>query len=633
VEYRKDIDGLRAVAVIPVVLFHAGFDWMRGGFVGVDVFFVISGYLITRLIVLERASGRFSFAHFYERRARRILPALFVLVAACLPVAWVTMSPSQWGDFSRSVAAVPVFSANIVFIFQTTGYFGAAAELQPLLHTWSLAVEEQFYIVFPLVLSLTWRFARRRVAAVLWVFAGISFALCLVGHQLDADVTFFLAPPRAWELLAGALTALRLEREPGPSNALVRRCGLLGLVCILSSAFLFDDQTPSPSVYTLLPVLGTVLVIVDTNRGSLASRVLSRRWLVGIGLVSYSFYLWHQPLFAFARLTLEAPGKDVYVGLAAVALGLGWASWRFVERPFRAKNRFSRRQVFVMALAGSIALALLGWLGHRGVLARRFGDQFDHVMRSAVHSPRRSACHTRGAFYLEPRRACEYETGELKWAAIGDSHAVEIAYSLATELSPRSQSLLHLSFSACMPSYVAEDDAPCTRWTREAVDEILARESLENVVVIYRLADWLDPLRDESERRSAWASFVAMIRRLAATRTVYVILPVPELPRTMELVAFEHEFPPGAPLESLVVPGNDRSDLPEHVESIHERIRAEGFGENVVLIDPRDALCDDRRCYAARDGLALYFDSHHVSVTGAQRIARDILRAHDERDR
>ncbi|MCA9651723.1 MAG: acyltransferase [Myxococcales bacterium] len=632
-EYRRDIDGLRAIAVIPVVLFHAGVAWMRGGFVGVDVFFVISGYLITTLIVRERASGSFSFAHFYERRARRILPALFVVVVACVPLAWVTMSPSQWGSFSRSVGAVSVFSANVVFIFQTTGYFGVEAEIQPLLHTWSLAVEEKFYLGYPLIVALAWKLGRHRVAVVLWVLAVLSFGLCLVGYRIDANVTFFLAPPRAWELLAGALAALHLERHPGPSNAVLRRGGLVGLLCILVAVVVFDDQTPSPSPYTLLPVLGTVLVILDSDRGSASSRVLSRPWLVGIGLVSYSFYLWHQPLFAFARLHLGDPGAGVYAGLAVVALGLGWASWRLVERPFRDRSNFTRRRVFAMALAGSLALAAFGWLGHRGVLTREPGEQFDHLMRSAVHSPRRASCHTGGFFYLEPRSACEYETGSLSWAAIGDSHTVEIAYSLASKLSARDQSLLHLSFSACKPSYGVDDDEPCTTWTHQAVDEILRRESVRNVLVVYRLADWLDPARDEPERRAAWNSYVAMIRRLAETRTVYVVLPVPELPRTMELMALEHEFPPGQPLESLVVPGRELADLPAHVESIRERIRAEDFGDDVVFVDPRDSLCDARRCYAARGGLALYFDSHHVSVSGASSIAEDIIRIHDDRQR
>lgn len=262
VKYRSEIDGLRAVAVIPVIIFHAGFELFSDGFVGVDVFFVISGYLITTILIEDLNSGRFSLLHFYERRARRILPALFFVLLCTLPFAWFWMDPVQLKDFAQSLVAVTTFTSNILF-WRETGYFNAASELKPLLHTWSLAVEEQFYIFFPVLLLVLWRFSSRMV---LYIIIALSVASLIVSHWSSIaapSATFYLIPTRAWELGAGSICAFLLNnRQPYENNALSG----LGLMLIFGSIFLYDSNTPFPSLWALAPVGGTALIILFAQR-------------------------------------------------------------------------------------------------------------------------------------------------------------------------------------------------------------------------------------------------------------------------------------------------------------------------------------------------------------------------------
>lgn len=294
-KYRPEVDGLRTIAVLPVILFHAGVSVFSGGYVGVDVFFVISGYLITGILASELAEDRFSITRFYERRARRILPALFAVMLACLPFAWFWMLPSEMLNFSRSMIAVSAFASNVLFFMQA-GYFAPNAEELPLLHTWSLAVEEQYYIIFPVLLWALWRLGRGIVWGVLAVIAVVSLALCQLLVTSQPDATFYLIHTRAWELLAGSLIALWQLRGGPRAQDRSETGAALGLAMILYGIFMFDEHTPFPSLWALLPVGGTALVLLFAAKDTLAARLLSLRVMVGIGLISYSAYLIHQPL-------------------------------------------------------------------------------------------------------------------------------------------------------------------------------------------------------------------------------------------------------------------------------------------------------------------------------------------------
>ena len=360
IKYRSEIDGLRAIAVTPVILFHAGFGSFGGGFVGVDIFFVISGFLITSIMLGEMERGTFSIARFYERRARRILPALFVVMACCIPFAWMWMIPDQLRDFGRSVVSVVFFVSNFLFWREEGSYFAAASELKPLLHTWSLAVEEQYYLFAPLTLMALWRFGRRFLLVTTLVTALVSLGLTEWGWRHDPSANFYLTPFRIWELLAGSICAFLMFGRPAtPNNTL----SALGLALIVFAIATFNASTPFPSLYTLVPVAGAALIIAFAHRGTYVARLLSLPPLVGIGLISYSAYLWHQPLFAFARLrSMAAPADWLMLVLAGASLVLAYLTWRFVEQPFRHGKSalpLTRRQVFATSgLAGCVFAAL-----------------------------------------------------------------------------------------------------------------------------------------------------------------------------------------------------------------------------------------------------------------------------------
>lgn len=351
--YRPEVDGLRALAVVPVILFHAGFAAFAGGFVGVDVFFVISGYLIASIIVEEMRGGTFSFATFFERRARRIIPALYAVLLVTLPLGWLFMLPDNFENLGQSVVAT-VGVSNNVLLWLTSGYWDLSNEFKPLLHTWSLGVEEQFYFVFPLVLLAL---VPRGKRVTLWVFAIAALASLVAAQWFVMSkplAAFFLLPMRAWELLLGAMFAVTCS-SARPHALQLGRVGaalaLLGLALILAPVFLYDSTTPFPGIAALPPTVGTLLVIMFASPSNLVGRLLSWRVLVAIGLGSYSAYLWHQPLFAFIRLlSPEHPRMGVWLAALAATAVLAYLSWRFIEQPFRSRTRFSRGAIFALTV-------------------------------------------------------------------------------------------------------------------------------------------------------------------------------------------------------------------------------------------------------------------------------------------
>ncbi len=355
--YRKEIDGLRALAVIAVMLFHAGFEFFGGGFLGVDIFFVISGYLITSIILAELEKGTFTIANFYERRIRRIFPALFFVILATIPFAYYWFLPSELASFGKSIISVSVFASNF-FFWQESDYFAADSELLPLLHTWSLAVEEQYYLFFPIIMMVLWKFGKKTLLATLIVLAVFSLALSEWAWRYSPEFNFYMLPTRIWELLAGALVAFYLSKR-APNGHQIG--AMLGLLAIFASLFFYDSGIPIPSHYGLLPILGTVLILLFATEQTLVGKLLSQKAFVGIGLISYSAYLWHLPIFVFARIaSLEEPSPWLLGALGIVALLMAWISWRFVEKPFRNKKLFTQKQVLLTGMLVSILFIIIG---------------------------------------------------------------------------------------------------------------------------------------------------------------------------------------------------------------------------------------------------------------------------------
>lgn len=432
--YRREIDGLRAVAVLPVILFHAGFAVFSGGYIGVDVFFVISGYLITTILIKDREEGRASLLRFYERRARRILPALFVVLAVTIPLAWMRMPPHLFEDYARSLMFAVLFISNVHF-WEFTGYFATDAELKPLLHTWSLAIEEQYYLLFPLLLMALGAFRRFRFLIVFGVLAALSLALSEWGWRNYPDENFFFTFSRFWELLAGSICAVLLyHREIKGNNILAA----LGLGLIVYSIFFYTAQILFPSLYTLVPVVGAMLIILFATPETLTARLLSLSPFVGVGLISYSAYLWHQPLFSFARIwTVEEPQPILMATLAGISLVLAYFTWAMVEQPFRRKEAQwlpKRAALFIASLVGIAAFAGFGQIG---IATAGFKSRLDQAMIPYIADIRASfdetsdygGCFQSGDVITRFLELCDvHQVAEPKqiFGVIGDSHSASL---------------------------------------------------------------------------------------------------------------------------------------------------------------------------------------------------------------
>lgn len=357
--YRPEIDGLRAVAVLSVILYHAGIPLLTGGYLGVDIFFVISGYLITRILQSEIGRGSFTFAHFYERRARRLLPALIATSIVCIPAAVLLMLPDDLENFGQSLVATQLF-ANNVLLFLTSDYFALEAEFKPLMHTWSLGVEEQYYLVAPVAMLALEGIRRNSTPLVIGGMTLMSFAFSTWAAESAPEANFYLIFSRTWELGAGALVAFgdrQGEVRTFVSRGLSHLLCLAGVLMLFASFVLFNEHTPSPGLATLWPVIGVCLLLMFADSRHGPGRWLSSKALVSLGLISYSAYLIHQPIFAFARITsLAQPSLAVMAALVPLILFLAYLSWRFVEVPFRDNRRISTRTMLICSMLGSLLI-------------------------------------------------------------------------------------------------------------------------------------------------------------------------------------------------------------------------------------------------------------------------------------
>jgi peptidoglycan/LPS O-acetylase OafA/YrhL len=356
--YRSEIDGLRTIAVLSVILYHAqivvfGHDFFKGGFVGVDIFFVISGYLISRILLSELfEKGKISFLQFYERRARRILPILFTVFIVSFPLAYKYLMPHQFVEYAHSILSATFFGSNIFFYFTNTQYGAEDSLLQPFLHTWSLGVEEQFYILFPIVLLLAYKFAKNHLFTIIAVLILISLTYADWQSTENTQLNFFMLTSRLWELGIGSLLAFyELKYGRVKHELLNQTMPLLGLAMITYAIVFFNNQTPHPSLITLLPTLGTALIILySVNKTDLVGKVLGWKPIVGIGLISYSMYLWHYPIFAFVRLADSNVSNDEKYFLILLTITLSIISYFVIEKPFRNKQYFNFKSFIIILL-------------------------------------------------------------------------------------------------------------------------------------------------------------------------------------------------------------------------------------------------------------------------------------------
>lgn len=624
--YRPEIDGLRAIAVLAVILFHAGFDWIGGGYIGVDVFFVISGYLITTILINDLAQQRFSLVGFYERRVRRILPALFFVMLVCIPFAWAWMLPSEMKDFSESLFAVGLFFSNI-FFWAKSGYFAPSAETMPLLHTWSLAVEEQFYLLFPVFLLLTWRLGRRNLFVLISLLALVSLAISEIGWRRDSVANFYLAHTRAWELLAGSIAAFTVQtRGVGRSDVLTT----VGLAAIIFSVFSFNENTPVPSVYALVPVAGTVLVILFGAPQTLVARLLGTRVLVGLGLISYSAYLWHQPVFAFARIRLgENLPWTTYVVLIGLAFGLAVLSWKYVETPFRQPRKlignrvvlFSSSAVVIVCFCTIGALGRATW-GFSGVTEQR--QMFaDLEKRAEINHGMSTECEWR--FNLSENCETSKEPKVLLW---GDSYAMHLAQGIIAS-KPDIQFRQH-TISSCSPilGYAGlnvkegRDFAwveNCHAFNNAVFNWLQGAETVE-FVVLSSPFDWVEKEQivgedgrvlapDPDFLIAQFGETVAAIRSLGVG--VVLVSPTPRSGADIgRCLTRKAQYRSGESC-SFTFPNEAYSN--DFVQAL---------ASHVSVYWLQDDICTGTDCRAEIDGKLIYRDSGHLSKEGSAHLGQ-----------
>lgn len=431
--YRKEIDGLRAIAILPVIFFHAGFQLFSGGYIGVDVFFVISGFLITSILLDEYQQGTFSFSAFYERRARRILPALAFVLLCCLPFAYYLFSPLDFRAFAKSLLGANIFLANVVS-YQQTDYFDAAAEIKPLLHLWSLSIEEQYYLFLPLLLAV---FIKRGQVALFAVLIAIaSLSLFYSEHVLYTNerASFFFISSRAWELLVGSLAAalvyyklIPIHVSSNPRWFFIRQVlSIFGIFMVLIPIFLYSKDTPFPGLSAVIPVLGSAFVLLFAVENTWVQRLLSLKPLVGVGLISYSAYLWHQPVLAFVRYQSQnSLSISTLLGLLAVVMALAYLSWRYIERPFRDKQRITRKEIWVFSLVSIFFFSALSFYIYKSNgLPKRFDGKYAEAFYPHEFKVD-NFCRFKPMFDATDIEGCEFgdPNGKRTVFLVGDSHA------------------------------------------------------------------------------------------------------------------------------------------------------------------------------------------------------------------
>ena len=347
-EYRKEIDGFRALAILPVVFYHAGIKLFSGGFVGVDVFFVISGYLITNIILSDIENKKFSLKNFYERRARRILPALLLVSVICIPFSFLFFKDIYLLEFARSLVSLIFFSSNFLF-WSESGYFNTNTEFKPLTHTWSLSVEEQFYILFPIILLFLFNFFKFFTKIFFIILFTLSLLFCVWGSFNYPNATFYLLPFRGWEIILGVLTAIYLyENKIKFKKVYNEFFSIIGFCLIFISIIFLDSKTVFPGYVALLPTIGTVLLITFCRKGTTLYKVFTIKYLINLGLISYSLYLWHQPILAFVKFYLLNE-FSLYHKLFVILISIiiSYLSWKYFESPFRNKQKISNKNLLL----------------------------------------------------------------------------------------------------------------------------------------------------------------------------------------------------------------------------------------------------------------------------------------------
>ena len=647
--YRPDIDGLRAVAVLAVVLFHAFPSLLPGGFIGVDIFFVISGYLISGIIFSEQASGQFSFSNFYSRRIRRIFPALLLVLISCAVAGWWVLLTDEYAQLGKHMAASAGFVQNWI-LWHESGYFDQAADLKPLLHLWSLGIEEQFYVVWPLIL---WVLHKNKLNSLLMaaLLLVASLVLCVLTTQSSLIAAFYSPFTRFWEFLLGALLAWHALNRRQTSTPLVfakwsQALSVLGVLLIVAALLLLDRNRDFPGAWALLPAIGTSLIIYAGPHAFVNRLFLANRLMVFGGLISYPLYLWHWPLLSFSRILVNQPlDVESRVLLLLASVVLAWLTYRLLEQPIR--TRYFKNNVTVGVLV-ALMLAVGGigyWLYQQGGLASRAVVLASgmNVEILSIELPAQAPCATQASLAQDvaPRAlllctlyaAPHSQNTIVLW---GDSTVISWLPVFLTVAKQNNYTVVAITHPSCPPVLGArktlfvfeQSKAYCA--DGQIQKEVITLIKNSNPALIVWMAAWSSYANKEfiTDATGAVAS--------QATTQKTLIEQVPETIRQLadigKLVVFK-DWPimPSKPTMRVVdVFGFkqapiflSRAQFNRDTEFMNKLFNANQV-KNVSYFDPASKVCDESMCLATRDGLLFYEDTYHLSSQGAMRFKGDI---------
>jgi peptidoglycan/LPS O-acetylase OafA/YrhL len=663
-KYRPDIDGLRAVAVVSVIVYHAEFifkgRWLlKGGFLGVDIFFVISGFLITSIIYSELKNDTFSFKQFYERRARRILPILFFILLVSCATSYFLFTPSHFSSFAKSVISTILFYSNFNFYYSGQEYAAQSSHLKPLLHTWSLSIEEQFYFIFPPLLIFIHRLKKIKPIHILCLLSLASLTLAHWASTRHPQINFYLLPSRMWELLAGSI----LVFVPAPL-AKIRRLPLasflpdLGLILIGYSIIFLHGAQHFPSLKTVTPVLGTCLILAFPNKKSISTKILSTKPFVYIGLISYSLYLWHYPTFAFTRIyTGLAINHILAIKLIAIVFIASLLSYKLIEQPFRNRRKISSTFIFKFSImmslffiTFSLIITSTNGLSHRvpKILQQIYSSKKPWLITSQSNKQ----CYERSKDF------CSFNPKKnQKVILVGDSQIATLMEPLKNEL--HRFNFIPLTVGGCYYSpgfdeidLVTKRPSPCSNKQQKKFDEVIFR-STNSIVIIggqlqlylsetffnnqeggaravgsynYRLPHGMKNL-NKQQRFTHFSENIkkSILNIIEKGNKVILLYPVPEVgwdvPQELLYIHYKKIIPKYAITSSSKVFEKRSQPAFKVLDSI-------GSHPGLYRVFPHKLFCDSQvkgRCITHDDTNLFYYDDYHLSTAGAQLLSRDII--------
>ena len=672
-DYKPHIDGLRALAVIPVIFFHAGFNSFQGGFVGVDVFFVISGYLITKIILKDVSKNKFIFRKFYLRRARRLLPVLFIIILITIPISIYLMGNKELYFYSKQIFSVIFFISNF-FFWKNLGYFESSTEIQPLLHTWSLAVEEQFYIFFPILIFLIFKFYKKKIFFFFILITFMSLFLSQMGGNFKIDnlsnsfpffilpfeffwqagsANFYLPFGRVWELLIGAIIAFSFKKKKIKEIKINNYLSSLGFLIIIISVMFYSKNIQYPSIFTLLPCLGTALIIIFTDKKTILFKILTFKPIVFLGLISYSLYLWHQPLFAFNRIYFGADLSNNHLFLLIIiSLILSIFSWYFIEQPFRNRKRISDKNFLRFLSLLTLSILILTSLIYFEKI-NSYKKQLPENLKKTIKYSNNDNCFGLKDSHLEIKEKWYCLVGNKKskisFVVLGDSHASVAKPGFELAALDKNKKGILTGYAGCPSLLNTQSIRPDTvekncKLLTKKVFNFIKKNEIKKIFLVGRWTYYtgqgysnreFQPITNDNKLFSNIKnSREAFLRGLQDTIKAYNDINVDLIfVHQVPMQIYDPEFAylnsynftkqnvDLNKLEMFSVDRNKSKDLQKFVRDDIKNLKNE---YSFKVIDLFDLFCNKKKCLMGSKNFSYYSDDDHLSIKGAELLKNKI---------